>query len=144
MPTEGGLYDEMYTKLINGTVTDVVIPTGCTAIRSYAFYNCTTLRNVVISDSVTRIDAYAFRGCTGLTTVNIPSSVRIIDNYAFYNCTKITDMYCYSITPPTLNNSNAIPAYATIHIPIGSGDAYKSATNWSSLASKIVEDIIIE
>lgn len=144
VPTEGGLYDETYTQLLNGTVTDVTIPTGCTTIRTYAFSFLTSLQNVVIAESVTAIGTYAFRGCTGLKRIDIPSGIKTIGNYAFYNCTNITDMYCYPITPPTLNNSNAIPAYATIHVPVGSGDVYKSATNWSSLASKIVADIIIE
>ena len=51
-------------------------------------------------------------------------------------------MYMYPTTPPTLVSKNAIStATTTIHVPIGSGSTYKSATNWSEHADKIVEDI---
>jgi hypothetical protein len=51
----------------------------------------------------------------------------------------------YSTTPPVLGYHNVFencPAI-TIHVPIGSGDAYKAATNWSGHANNIIEDIEI-
>lgn len=85
---------------------------------------------------------YAFYKHTNLTSVTIPDSITNIGTNAFNECTNLTNMYMYSPTPPTLGGA-AIPATTTIHVPIGSGDVYKSATNWSSFADKIVEDIEI-
>ena len=67
-----------------------------------------------------------------------------IGNSAFELCTNLTDIYLKSTTPPTLGNIDAIPTTTIIHVPVGSGETYKSATNWSNHASKIVEDIILE
>ncbi|MBO8423556.1 MAG: leucine-rich repeat domain-containing protein [Firmicutes bacterium] len=50
-------------------VEDLVIPDSVTAIKAYAFYNCTGLTSVTIPDSVTSIEYSAFEGCTGLTSV---------------------------------------------------------------------------
>ena len=109
-----------------------------------SFFRCTSLTNVTIPNSVTTIGYSAFSACTSLTNVTIPNSVTIIESGAFDYCTSLTDMYLYPTTPPTLQNTNAIStATTTIHVPIGCGDAYKNATNWSSFADKIVEDIEI-
>jgi hypothetical protein len=54
-------------------------------------------------------------------------------------------MYFKSTIPPTISHTTLIFSKTTIfHVPVGSGNAYKSATNWSQVASRIVEDIVIE
>ena len=115
-----------------------------TTIGTWAFSDCTSLTSITIPDSVTRIGDDAFYGCTSLTNITIPDSVTTIGNSVFYGCKSLTDIRFYSVTPPALSNTLAIPKTTTIHVPIGSGDAYKSATNWSSIAGQIVEDIVIE
>ena len=124
-------------------LTSVTIPDSVTSIGNYAFYYCNNLTSVTIPDSVTTIGNYVFRDCYNLTSITIPDSVTTIGDYAFGNCFKLASMYFNSIIPPTLNSTTAIPATTTIHVPVGSGDAYKTATNWSSFADKIVEDIEI-
>ena len=84
-----------------------------------------------------------FAYCTSLTSAVIGNSVASIGEYAFEACTSLTDIYVNPTTPPSLGDTFAIPHLCTIHVPIGSGDAYKSATNWSSIAYRIVEDIEI-
>jgi hypothetical protein len=57
-------------------------------------------------------------------------------------CKNLKNIYLKSTTPPTLGYNNHFGgSSATIHVPIGSGDAYRSATNWSQFADDIVEDI---
>ena len=93
----------------------------------------------------TTIARYMCRGRSYLKSVSIPDSVVSIEYKAFTECPNLSDVYLYSVTPPinggafTYNNNRI-----TFHVPIGSGDIYKSATNWSKYADKIVEDIVIE
>ena len=86
------------------------------------------------------VDFDNFRHCNNITKVTIPNTVIQI-SYSVSNIT-VPNVYINSITPPVLG------AYfhsdVTIHIPIGCGDTYKSATNWSRYASQIVEDIVLE
>ena len=117
---------------------------NCTSIIRYAFHSCTNLTSVTIPNTITVIDVQSFYGCTSLTSIIIPDSVIRINSAAFQGCSSLTDMYMHPTTPPTLGNTQAIStATTTIHVPIGSGEAYRTATNWSSFADKIVEDIEI-
>ena len=59
---------------------------------------------------------------------------------AFYNCSKLTTLYIGTETDTvcTLSSTSAIPSNVTkIYVPSSLVDSYKSATNWSSYASKI-------
>ena len=124
--------NEVLSK-INGRVNRLPYVLNNTIIRvSENDFNGTTL-----------IGKCAFSGCKNLKNVIIPDGITKIDLYAFENCTSLTDIYMYPTTPPTLYNSSVIPTATTIHVPIGSGNIYKSATNWSSFANKIIEDIVI-
>ena len=126
------------------SLTSVTIPDSVMNIDMRAFEDCRSLTSVTIPDSVTSIYDYTFRGCTSLASITIGSSITSIDTFAFTGCTSLKDIYIKRLAPPLLITIAAIPSMATIHVPIGSGNAYKSATNWSSHADRIVEDIIIE
>ena len=103
------------------------------------------IQEVTIHDlsGVTSINSYALYNCTNLTDITIPNSVTTIGYSVFEGCESLIDIYLNPTTPPSLSDKNAIPITAQIHVPIGSGDAYKSATNWSYHSSRIVEDIEI-
>lgn len=107
------------------------------------------LRNEIIEvtqddiNGITTIGDYAFYGCTNLQSVSIPNSVINIGLSSFSECTNLRDIYLFPSIAPTLKGTSAIPSIATIHVPVGCGTAYKSATNWSSHANRIVEDIIL-
>jgi hypothetical protein len=124
-------------------LTSVTIPDSITSIGEGAFFNCSNLTEITLPDGIKLIESDTFRGCRSLTSVNIPASVIYIGSYAFYDCTHCKDMYFNSPDPPILYFYTSLYDVARIHVPIGSGDAYKNGTNWSSLASRIVEDIEI-
>ena len=143
-----------------GLLTSAAIKSGVTSIGFRGFYNCKTLTSIEIPDSVTSIDSEAFNGCSILSSITIPNSVTSISNYAFNNCislssieipnsvTSISDRAfsnCKSLssitvnaaTPPTLGKSVFNGSTCPIYVPAESVDAYKSATNWSTYASRI-------
>ena len=110
-----------------------------TSIENSAFYNCTSLTSITIPNSVTSIGLQAFYRCSGLTSVTIGNSVTSIDGEAFIDCTALTSVTIQATTPPTLSNKNAFDNTnnCPIYVPAESVNAYKTATNWSSLASRI-------
>ena len=157
--------DGVLTAFAPAGITEYNIPESVTMIRQYAFYECRSLTSVNIPNSVTTIGDFAFQHCYSLTSVNIPDSVATIGNYAFEGCslTSITIgnsvttigndafigcgslkyVYCKPTTPPALGNSNVFGYNASgrrIIVPIGSGEAYKTAKNWSEYANDIIED----
>ena len=83
------LYYAKNLYLNNELVTDLVIPSDITEIKSHAFYNCSSLTSVTIPDSVTTIEGSAFRGCSSLTTITIPDSVTTIGDLAFAYCSSL-------------------------------------------------------
>ena len=121
------------------SLTSVNIPNSVTKIGGSAFQNCSGLTSVTIPNSVTSIDNSAFYKCTGLTSVNIPNSVISIGRYAFGGCSSLTSVTIQATTPPTLSSTNAFnnTNNCPIYVPAESVDAYKNATNWSSLADRI-------
>ena len=79
---------------LNGSlVTNLVVPQGVTAIKPFAFYECSRLTSVTIPDSVTSIGNYAFYWCSSLTGITIPDSVTSIGDYAFCLCSSLTKVY---------------------------------------------------
>ncbi|MBQ8365234.1 MAG: leucine-rich repeat domain-containing protein, partial [Bacteroidaceae bacterium] len=57
--------------LVGAKVTNLVIPSGITDIKKYAFEGCSGLTSVTIPGSVTSIGRGAFSGCNSLTAVHI-------------------------------------------------------------------------
>ncbi|MBQ8235539.1 MAG: leucine-rich repeat domain-containing protein, partial [Clostridia bacterium] len=72
-----------------------------TAIKSYAFKNCSTIIEVVIPESVTYISDYAFYGLSNLTEIVIPESVTEIGYGAFLYCSILTEIFCEAASEPS-------------------------------------------
>jgi hypothetical protein len=146
-------------------LTSVEIPSSVTNIDTYAFYNCKSLTSIPISDTITSIGNYAFaytkiedihipinikiipngmcNFCSKLTSVVIPSGVTEIKPNAFVDCSQLTTIVLNPTTPPIISIASYSKSFGSnitqFIVPKGYGDVYKSATNWSTLADKIVE-----
>ena len=119
------------------------IPDNATVIGAAVFSDCSSLTSVTIPDSVTSIGTTAFYRCNSLTTVTIPFNVTTIGEGAFNGCSGLKKVYCRATTPPVLEGYQVFdenPSNRRIIVPIGSGEAYKTATYWKEYASSIFED----
>ena len=105
----------------------------------FLYAGCNPNTEANIDEGIVRIEQRAFQNCTNITAVKLPTSIKSIGQYAFYGCSKLTSIYCAATTPPVLDkNKEIIPSNVTkIYVPTASVDAYKSATNWTTFASKI-------
>lgn len=114
-----------------------------TSIGNYAFYYCCSLSNITIPSGVTSIGNYVFNSCYSLSNITIPSDVTSIGTYTFSYCYGMGEYHLLPTTPPTLSNTNtfsSIPSDCIIYVPVGSLEAYQTATNWSTYASKMREE----
>jgi len=123
-----------------GSGAQVEIPNSLTTIGDYSFRECSNLTSVTIPNSVTSIGVSAFQDCTNLTSVTIGNGVTSIGNFAFNGCSSLASITCLATTPPTIlapvytfDNTNNCPIY----VPCESLNTYKTASGWSTYASRI-------
>lgn len=125
-----------YCQLLNRVAIDFSNTTTNT-ISQYSY----TARDVVIPSGVTTISTGAFSYNQRVSTFIIPSSVTTISTSAFSYCNGATEFHFKSSTPPTLANANAFTGTSSasvFYVPSASLDAYKTANNWSTYASRMV------
>ena len=77
-------------ETVNGVSQEKVY--HVTAVRSYAFQNCTGITEVIIPEAVTYIGVYSFAGCTGLNRITIPKKLSTLAGNAFDGCTSLTSV----------------------------------------------------
>ena len=124
------------------SLASITIPGSVTSIGNSTFSNCYSLASITILDGVTSIGPSAFSNCYSLASITIPDGVTSISNNAFSNCygMRYYDFSeCTSI--PALSNTNAfsnIPSDCQMLIPSALYDRWKSATNWTTYASRMV------
>lgn len=87
--TGGESIDEDLIALINGTMTDFVVPNGVERITSYRFYGLKSLRSVDLRNLTVELQGYAFNECSALETVIMPDSLSLatpLGSRLFLNC----------------------------------------------------------
>lgn len=129
------------------------IAEGCTALKtlvtsagsvpSSIAKGCSGLERVVLLQSVSMIESEAFAG-TRIQSVIIPRSVRTIYSRAFADNPKLIEVDCtvpnrYGSVHP-LRDATVFEncPYVKIVVPDDMVETYKTATNWSNYADRIV------
>jgi hypothetical protein len=118
----------------------ISIPKDMANQSSNLFDSCRALIDVRIPNDATVLEDSAFYNCYSLASITIPSGVTSIGSYTFYNCYGMKHYYIMPTTPPTIqrNTFQNIQSDCVIHVPAESLEAYKTASNWSTHASKMV------
>ena len=119
-------------------LTTISIPNGIKTIEPYTFYGCTNLESVSFGDSLKVINGHSFGRDYKLTTITLPKNLETIGDCAFYE-SNITSIICLSENPPKFYGKDDYSSYltfnintlnnATLYVPIGTIDKYKS-TKW--------------
>lgn len=106
-------------------------------INEWMFTNCFALKSIVIPENVTTINRRCFYG-SGLTSITIPRSVTSIGESAFAECNSLDVINARSDTPPSLSGnsfSTSTTNNATLVVPIGSVETYKTAEGWKNFSN---------
>ena len=106
------------------------------------FNGCRALLEATIPADATTFIAAAFRGDTSLRKVTCLGDIASIPAQVFQYCYPLRFVdFIHCTAVPTLANVNAFDAthpQLEIRVPASLADAWKAATNWSSLADHIV------
>ena len=129
------------------SLVSVEIPGNVKTISSNAFVECSNLTALVLHEGVEEIGSYAFDRC-GIREFVVPSTV----NHVYHNiCGRgYNDKWKFTVkmlpvTPPQATITSSVldifspSAVEKIIVPVGSGNAYKTASGWKDLADLIVE-----
>ena len=153
-PTTNGLFSSVSANTINignGTLaarTGGCFTTNCVIqnLNINSNYNTTyplfeknrgTIKNVTYGNDVTVIGGNAFSGRTELSSVVIGNGVTSIGYSAFQGCNGLTSITSLATTPPTLGSNVFNGSTCPIYVPSESVNAYKTASGWSTYASRI-------
>ncbi|MBO6253522.1 MAG: leucine-rich repeat domain-containing protein [Bacteroidaceae bacterium] len=116
-------------------VTDINLP-NLTSLSGSAFQN-TGISKVVNLGVITSISG-SFDNCANLNFVRLPSTLTAINSFAFQRCGSSMTVICEAGTPPTYGSiAFTTSNVSVVYVPDDSVDAYKAASGWNSLASKI-------
>lgn len=103
------------------------------------FYRCGLVTYINIPKAIESIGSTAFYECKNLEMDYVfPESLRSIGNSAFRSCTKMKSFKFTSLTPPSLGTNVFDGTSCPIYVPNEALQTYKTATNWSSYASRII------
>lgn len=126
----------------NYSLQKIILPTSITNVYDYMFWYCYNLRKIILHDNITSLGSYAFGWCATVAIFKLPSKLNSISSNAFSSCFGVAYFdFTKSISVPSLSNSNAFPSTSyDIVVPDSLYDTWIAATNWSSLASKIIKE----
>lgn len=107
-------------------------------------YTALRIKRFVVPGTYTKLYGGYLRDCSIVPKIVIPSTVDTINDYAMTG-SLFAELHFKSTTPPTVVNSRGLPnAMGVVYVPYSSDhsilNAYKTATNWSSLANYMQEE----
>jgi hypothetical protein len=121
-------------------ITELIFPDSVTYIGSRMCYACGKLKKITLPRSLTTMGVTAFESTPISNPVFIPPLLMTIHNNAFAYCSQLPAiLFTEHTAVPTLSNTAAMSPKAIIVVPDALYDEWIAATNWSSLASRIVK-----
>ena len=146
------LFQNCYNLTLSKASLDgMAVSSKVTKITS-VFYNCRRIRGLDLSEwdlsgvASTGNAVNTFRYMDNLNSLTLPATMKSIGSNCIANATVLKELHLLNTTPPSLSGTSSIggPSDLKIYVPYSADhsvlNAYKTATNWSSLASKIFEE----
>lgn len=127
----------------------VKLPEKAEVIGYEAFAWCENLKGIKLPDTMREIGEDAFYGAA-LDSIVLPEGVAVLRHNAFATLSSPAYIRCYSSLPPSCETAGGEPTpdifgsamdYSIpLYVPVGSRDAYGTATGWSRFTNVIEFD----
>ena len=104
------------------------------------YRNCTTL-DFSRTTGLDYVPGWCYQGEDFLLEkISLPASLTSIGEYAFYDCATLTEVSCYAVVPPSLENGAfvGIAEDAVLYVPAASLALYEKDEAWTSRFSHIL------
>lgn len=114
-------------SFMRSNISRIVIPSNVTSIKSYAFYDCTSLDYVSLANGLTEIGSFAFSHCAALQNITIPRTVNNLSGTAFTYNTAMTNIYVNSANTHYTSKNGVvftIDGKKLVAYPCGKGTSY--------------------
>ena len=124
-------------------MSSVELPDTVTTLRTGCFSSCNSLTSVKLSNALKTVEGSVFKGCKKLTLLEVPASVQTIGASALDigTTSEKATIKMLGETPPSIQTTTfSITKLEKIIVPAGTGEVYKTATNWSAVADVIEEE----
>ncbi|MCM1518802.1 MAG: leucine-rich repeat domain-containing protein [Pseudoflavonifractor sp.] len=115
-------------------LTAVDISGDLSYIGDYAFSKSTDLKTVVLGGELENLCDNTFNGCTSLESVALGSKLSTIGESVFNLCDELSFVAVHNPVPPAVpvgTFSNRVKFNATLAVPAGSLDLYRTSDEWS-------------
>lgn len=142
-----------YAFAHNTNLEELIIPKGVVFLGEYIISGCKKLSKLTIEEGISNIDNYSFATSSldgtalanipNINTITLPSTVKSIGSYAFYYLRYLSTIVIKSDTVCSLGDYAFTNTYidilssGSIFVQDSLVDSYKTASNWSTYASKI-------
>ena len=133
-PESNPLYYARNLYLYGELVKELVVPGNVSAVKQYAFYNCSEITNIVIPNCVTSIGESAFSGCSKTEGLYLGNSIESIGDNAFAGCNGLLEIRNSSIIAIECNEnifSSNTYNNAMLYVPEGRKEFYEKVTPWN-------------
>ena len=138
----GGAFGRLADYQKKGLVS-VTFPESLKIIGEGAFVGCSGFTIIIISDGVTHIGSSAFESCSNLAKLTIGQNVSTIDEGAFSDTPNLSEITLKNSNPIAINEFVFDNYDATLIVPPGSLEAYRSADVWKNFTTCIEERYIV-
>lgn len=125
------------------SIVNITLPPSIKSITGaykFQFMKCRNLNRLEVSEGTTSIQSMQWIWeADKLRLLILPSTISDLrsDALATHGRANTTTVICKAVTPPTKTNTSYYNNVAAVYVPDESVDAYKAATGWSQLATKI-------
>lgn len=100
-------------------------------IERYAFA-LSGIETIDFGSGLEIIRTFAFYECTSLAEITFPAGMQLIEEFAFRNCTNLSEATSLATVPPVCEDGvfGEINPESTLYVPAASIDSYRNAEGW--------------